>query len=157
MNSFPTQLTNSSGVSMMLDPNRLLLGLQSPDARDRISTLLKDLDVFMEDDNQDQTNTGERVNHTEKRLWVQSRQVIDEDRYQKIDATLRPAGLDWIGPVSRLANATGRKALVSPLPHVVLVEFRDRHVGEPESISSLFSDSAGTQMVDVAEDLVRSK
>lgn len=159
MKNFPPQITGSSGTPLFLDVNRLLLGLQTPGARDGIEKLLKELDLFLEDDTQERATTSESVNHTERRLWVQSRRAIDEERYQKIDATLKPAGLEWIGPVYRLANAQGRRALVAPLPHVVVVKLRDPRIDRNvrESFNSIFAATAGTPVPAVQEDLEKSK
>ena len=159
MTSFPSQMTSSNGIPMFLDVYRLLLGLQTPGARDGIEKLLKELDLFPEDDTQGRANASESVNHTDRRLWVQSRHVIDEERFQRIEVALRPAGLDWIGPVYRLANSDGRKALVAPLPNVIVVKLREQRIENQarEPFNAMFTAAAGTPMPAVKEDLERSK
>jgi Subtilase family len=161
MKNFPEQLTSSTGMPMFLDANRLLLAFQTPGARDGIDSLLKELDLFLEGEveGRERPVQGQSVNHTERRLWVQSGRAIDDARYQKIESALRPASLDWIGPVYRLANADGRRALVSPLPHVVLVKMRDQRVERQarETFNTMFAATAGEPVPAVQEDLEKSK
>ena len=159
MTRFPAQMTSSTGIPMILDPFRLLLAFQALVARENVEPLLKELGLFLEEDTEASGISSESVNHTDRRLWVKSRNVIDEERLQRIDKVLQPVDLDWIGPVYRLANSEGRKALVAPLPNVIIVKLRDQRGGNKigESPTAMMMSAAGAQVPDVREDLERSK
>ena len=133
MKNFPQQITHSSGESLFLDINRLLLAFQRPVPREAIERVAKELDLFLEDDVQEQTVPGERVNHTAQRFWVQSRRPINDDRYQTIEESAMQLGLDWISPVYRLSGEDGRKGLLAPLPNVVVVKMREKRQIEDET------------------------
>ncbi len=126
MKNFPQQITHSSGASMYLDTNRLLLAFQKQLTREKIERLAKEHDLILEGDVQDKAIPGERVNHTNQRFWVQSDRPIDDDRYQKIEEAALKLGLDWIGPVYRLSGEEGRKGLFAPLPNVLVVKLREQ-------------------------------
>lgn len=125
MKDFPEQITHSSGALMFLETNRLLLAFQKRVTRDRLERVLRELDLFLEEDVRDDTVPSGRVNHTDQRFWVQSRGPIDDDRYQQIERALRPLGLDWISPVYRLSSEEGPQALLAPLPNVVVIRMRE--------------------------------
>jgi hypothetical protein len=125
---FPEQITHSSGAPMFLERNRLLLAFQKRVTRERLERVLRELDLFLDEEVRDDTVPSGRVNHTDLRFWVQSRSPIDEDRYQQIQRALRPLGLDWISPVYRLSSEEGPRALLAPLPNVIVVR-----IGRPGS------------------------
>lgn len=126
MKNFPKQMTHSSGDPLFLDTSRLLLAFQKRITRKKLEPFCKEHDLFIEDDVQDKTVPGERVNHTDQRFWVQSRRPIDDDRYQKIQEAAMQLGLDWISPVYRLSGEEDRKGLLAPLPNVVVVKMREQ-------------------------------
>lgn len=127
MKNFPKQLAHSSGVPLNLDGNRLLLAFQRSVSREEIERFVKEFDLFLEDEIEDKAVPGERVNHTDRRFWVQSRRAIDDDRYQRIEEAATQLGLAWISPVYRLSGVEGRKGLLAPLPNVVIVKMREQY------------------------------
>jgi subtilisin family serine protease len=126
MKNFPRQITHSSGAPLFLDKNRLLLSFQRPVTREEIDRVVRELDLFLEGDVQENSVLGERVNHTVQRFWVQSRRPIDDDRYQQIEESAMQVGLDWISPVYLLSSEEGRKGLLALLPNVVIVKLLEQ-------------------------------
>lgn len=126
MKNFPQQMAHGSGASLVLDATRLLLAFQQAVPRAEVEKLAKELDLSLEDGDQENATPGERVNHTDRRYWVQSSRPIDEARYQKIVAGAARLGLAWIGPVYRASAERGRRSLLSPLPNTLLVKLSER-------------------------------
>lgn len=126
MKNFPTQLIHSSGSPLLLDQQRLLLSFQNVVHQEEVERILRELDLVLEDNIQEDAIRGERVNHTDQRFWVRSRRPIHDDHYRKIEEGLTQLGLDWIGPVYRLLDEEGRKGFVAPLPNVIVVKLREQ-------------------------------
>lgn len=135
MKSFPLQLTHSSGAPMYLDTGRLLLSFQAKVKREDLERILKELDMLLEDGDSEKSDLGERVNHTDRRFWVRSGKRIDDDRYQQIEKTAAKLGLDWIGPVYRLAGDETRRGLLAPIPNVVVLKLRDQRMRDSDGPS----------------------
>lgn len=132
MKNFPRELGHSSGAALLLDPTRLLLSFQRPPARSELERLLGALDLFLENGDSEQPVPGETVNHTDTRFWVQARRAINQERFETIEKAAMALGLEWIGPVYRLAGEAGRRALMTPLPNVIVVRLREREGAAPE-------------------------
>lgn len=126
MKNFPRDMKHSSGAPLLLDPTRLLLSFQRPLARADLDLLLGGLDLFLENGDVEPPVPGETVNHTNTRFWVQARRAINQERFEVIEKAAMALGLEWIGPVYRLAGESGRRALMTPLPNVIVVRFRER-------------------------------
>ncbi|HZV67881.1 MAG TPA: hypothetical protein VFG03_23600, partial [Telluria sp.] len=126
MINFPRQLRHSSGAPLLLDDSRLLLSFLRPAERAELARLLASLDLALENGDAEPAVPGETVNHSSRRFWVQARQPIHQERFDMIEKTLTPLGLDWAGPVYRLTGQGGRRALLTPLPNVILVRLRQR-------------------------------
>lgn len=124
MKNFPRELQHSSGAPMLLDPTRLLLSFQRPLSEDELKTLLANLDLALEDGDVAPPVPGEVVNHTGQRFWVMARRAINDERYNQIEKAAMVLGLDWAGPVYRLSSEQGRRALLAPLPNVILARLR---------------------------------
>lgn len=157
MKNFPQQMVHSSGAPLLLDTNRLLLAFQKPVDRKALEPFFKELDLALEDEVQDKSAPGERINHTLQRLWVQSRRPIDDERYQRIEKIAMSLGLDWIGPVYRLSGEEGRRAQFAPLPHVLVVKLRQSE-GDLTHVHNSLKAAAGSDRGPVLqEDLEKSK
>jgi subtilisin family serine protease len=126
MKNFPQQILHSSGAPLFLDTKRLLLAFEKPVAHEEIERFLKGLDLFQEDNVPDKAVPGERVNHTDRRFWVQAHRPIDDDHYQRIEEAASQLGLNWIGPVYRMSGEEGQKGLLAPLPNVVVIKMREK-------------------------------
>lgn len=129
MKNFPQEMSHASGASLALDTTRLLIALKQPKERSAVEQFLHGVDLFLEDEADEGMVPGERVNHTKTRYFVQSRRPLDDGRLAKIEEAGAQLGLDWIGPVYRQAGQRGRRALMTPLPHVALVKLRQRDAG----------------------------
>jgi hypothetical protein len=125
MKNFPEQMSHASGTQMSLDPTRILLVLKAPREPTDVKQFLHSMDLFLEDEPDGSRVPGERVNHTRTRFWAQSRRPLDDGRLQKIEEAGAAIGLDFIGPVYRLAGEEGRRALMTPLPNVGIIKLRE--------------------------------
>jgi subtilisin family serine protease len=154
MKNFPRQITHSSGAPMFLDESRLLLTFQEKISYEKLERFLKAHDLVLEGDVQAKAVPGERVNHTDRRFWVQSRRPIDDVYYQNIEESGANLGLDWISPVYRLSGEEDRKGLLAPLPNVVVVkmlEFKGDAAGIHHAITAAATDGPSPQMREVLE------
>ncbi len=114
---------------MELDHARLLLAFKQEQTRQEVQELLilKGTGLVLEDlfDGIAETTSHplEKVNHTQRRLWVRSldKTPIRKKSLEVLEKALGPR-LDWIGPVYRLSNTKGRKGLLCPLPNVLLIK-----------------------------------
>jgi subtilisin family serine protease len=151
MNNFPRQLTHASGAPMLLDPTRLLLVFKQPIERNNLLRMLSEIDLLLEDGaaELEQPVPGEVVNHSATRAFVQSRRPITQQRFEYIQTTALIFGLSFIAPVYRLAGESGRRALVVPLPNVLVVRLREQ-VGKQTQQPPVL---AGTQLAQVGQDL----
>jgi hypothetical protein len=143
MKAFPSQMAHSSGAAMTLDPNRLLLAFREPVDRADVEAFAKGLDLSLEDGDAERAVPGERVNHTDQRFWVRSGRPIDDERFGKIEEAAGEMGLDWIGPVYRLEGEGGRRALLTPLPNVVVVKMRGQEGDAARSLKRLLGPGNG--------------
>ncbi|MES2017355.1 MAG: S8 family serine peptidase [Pseudomonadota bacterium] len=126
MNNFPRELLHSSGAPMLLEPTRLMLAFQRPMDSAAVKTLLASFDLLLEDAEPEQAVPGEVVNHTGQRFFVLARFALTPERIEAIDKAGQALGLDYVAPVYRLAGEPGRRALLVPLPNVIVVRLRER-------------------------------
>lgn len=131
MNDFPRQMTQPSGTPLVLDPTRLMLQFKQPVERNNLLRLLSEIGLQLEEDASFDPQTqrpaqAEIVNHSTQRFFVQSRLPITQERFQYIQTSAVIFGLDFIGPVYRVAGQVGRRALVTPLPNVLVVRLRQQ-------------------------------
>ncbi|HVG22074.1 MAG TPA: S8 family serine peptidase, partial [Blastocatellia bacterium] len=145
MKNFPRELKHGMGAMMTLDLTRLLLAFKGPQARNEVETLLKRLDLVLEDDLAGREQRLPRpmytINHTNQRFWVrsQSGKPIDQQHYDNIEHALGDR-LAWIGPVYRPSNTEGRAGLLCPLPNVLVIKPAGGQIAENgRSISSRLS------------------
>ncbi len=129
MKNFPQEMSHPSGAALTLDTTRLLVAFKQPKERAAVEQFLHSVELFLEDEADEGMVPGERVNHTRTRYFAQSRRPLDDARIAKIEEAGAPLGLDWIAPVYRQAGQRGRRALMTPLPHVALVKLRQRDAG----------------------------
>ncbi|HEY1042819.1 MAG TPA: S8 family serine peptidase [Telluria sp.] len=141
MKNFPRELINGNGVPMTLDPSRLLLAFKSTPDRAVLDPLLAQFDLMLET-MIERPVPGEEINNTSTRFWVQARRAITDDQFTKLEATLLPLGLDFLGPVYSLAGERGRRALLSPLPSTVVVRLRQRGEGLADMPAALIAAAA---------------
>ncbi|UGQ44858.1 S8 family serine peptidase [Massilia endophytica] len=127
MKNFPQHLSHASGAPLALEPTRLLLALKAPRERSEVAQFLHGLDLFLEDDPDGEGVPGERVNHTRSRYFVQARRALDDGHVAKIESAGQAIGLDWVGPVYRMAGQEGRRGLMTPLPNVGVIRLRDQN------------------------------
>ena len=138
LKNFPSTLEHGSGAAMLLDTTRLLLTVTrrwlSPSRRDALLRLLAAHGLAPEQGHGEPSTPGETVNHSGERLFVQAPRPIDQRGFDALTQALAAAafGLDWIGPVYRLPGERGRRALLAPLPQVLLVRLRERDGIPPE-------------------------
>lgn len=127
MKNFPREMMHSNGVPMLLDTTRLMLSFQRPLERTEAVRFLATVDLFLEDGLDPEISVpGEIVNHTANRYFVQSRRAINQERFEVIEKVALAFGVDFIAPVYRLAGEQGRRALLVPLPNVLVVRLRER-------------------------------
>ncbi|WP_165390880.1 S8 family serine peptidase [Pseudoduganella lutea] len=131
MNRFPEVMAHSTGAPLARDPGRVLLALKSPRERADVEQFLHGMEMFLEDEPESSHIPGERVNHTKSRYWAQARRPIDDERLQKIEQAGTAIGLDWVGPVYRMAGQEGRRGLMTPLPNVGVIKLRDGRDPDP--------------------------
>lgn len=127
MNNFPRELMHSNGVPMLLDTSRLMLSFQRPQERNQLVQFLASFDLYLEQNEIDDVLPavpGEVVNHSPLRFFVQARHVISQTQFDVLEKAALALGLDFIAPVYRLSNEQGRRALVVPLPNVLVVRLR---------------------------------
>lgn len=131
MNNFPRQLMHAAG-NLVLDPTRLMLQFKQPVERNNLLRLLSEIGLQLEDgtsydqQTQERPVPGEVVNNSSTRVFVQSRIPITQERFLYIQTSAIIFGLDFIAPVYRIAGQTGRRALVVPLPNVLVVRLNER-------------------------------
>jgi subtilisin family serine protease len=157
MSEFPKRLMHGTGVPMDLEATRLLVATKERFDPAELSARLKQARVVLEDAADDADGRRmERINHTDTRFWIRAADggPLDEGRIGLLREVLGDL-LAWVGPVYRLGGqvpAQGRRALVAPLPHVVLVRFR-RGVEGPIGRAM----AAAVRGLKVTEDRERSK
>ncbi|TWI66431.1 subtilase family protein [Pseudoduganella lurida] len=131
MSIYPKMMAHATGAPLVLDSGRILLALKAPRERTDVEQFLRSQDMYLEDEpeggNDGDRIPGERVNHTKTRFWAQSRRPLDDERLRKIEQAGGPIGLDFLGPVYRMAGQEGRRALMAPLPNVGVIRLRDNH------------------------------
>ena len=157
MSEFPRRLVHGTGAPMDLEATRLLVATKERLDPDELAARLKQARVVLEDSADDADGRRmERINHTDTRFWVRSAdgEPLDEGRIGQLREVLGDV-LAWVGPVYRLGGQVpvqGRRALVAPLPNVVLVRFR-RGVEGPVGRAM----AAAVRGLKVTEDRERSK
>lgn len=127
MKNFPRELMHSNGVPMLLDTTRLMLAFQRPLERAEVARFLAGLDLFLEDSgDEQQVVPGEIVNHTETRYFLQARRPISQERFEILEKAAIAMGAEFLAPVYRLVGEPGRRALLVPMPNVLVVRLRER-------------------------------
>ena len=127
MNNFPRELMHSNGVPMLLDTTRLMLVFQRPLERADVARFLAGLDLLLEDGSDEQHSVpGEIVNHTDTRYFVQARRPISQERFDALEKAAIALGAEFVAPVYRLLGEQGRRALLVPMPNVLVVRLRER-------------------------------
>ncbi|MES3022191.1 MAG: S8 family serine peptidase [Pseudomonadota bacterium] len=146
MKNFPREMQHASGVPLLLDPTRLLMSFRQAPPRPELEKILIALDLQLENGDEASSVPGETVNHTSERFWVQARRAINQERFETIEKLATQSGLAWLGPVYRLSGEQGRRALVAPLPDVLVVRLRERvgveHTGGEHNVAVTVADAA---------------
>jgi hypothetical protein len=138
MSNFPDHLTQRPGVTLTLDPTRLLLAFKKSSARDFATAKTRQLGLVLEETQKEVAGTGrqgprpEIVNHTTSCYWVRSQtgRALASNAVDQVKETFKQ-DLDWIGPVYRVDNEEGRKAFVCPLPSVLIVKPKSNGSRQP--------------------------
>lgn len=156
MTNFPDRLPHGSGAYLDLDPSRLLLATRESMEPNEVEERLSQTRLGLEDpgDNTD-ARQMRRVNHTETRFWVRTKDhaPVGDDRIVLLREVFGEQ-LAWVGPVYRISGAArgdSRDAILSPLPHVLLVRERK---GTGPTVPRAVASAAD---VNVAEDRDRSR
>lgn len=132
MNNFPRELQHATGAPMLLDATRLLLVLQRPAERADVVRFLASVDLALEDGaDEPRAVPGEIVNHTGLQYFVLARRPITQERFEAIDKAALAFGAAFIAPVYRLAGEQGRRALLVPMPNVIVVRLQERGGDDP--------------------------
>jgi len=127
MKSFPRELRHGSGATMVLDPTRLLLAFTNATAREEVEVRVGPFGLALEGaqdtEREERAHPFEVINHTDRRFWVRAQrgQSIDQERFEALRSELGDV-LEWIGPVYRLGDTTGRGNLLCPIPNVLLIK-----------------------------------
>lgn len=127
MSTYPQQLNPRPGVTLILDPTRLVLAFKERPARElAVSSTVSELGLVPEGgETARAADTSQRqvINNTEFRYWMRSSAAtaLPEDIVERVQESFRD-NLDWVGPVYRLENEEGLRAFVCPLPNVLLVK-----------------------------------
>lgn len=138
MRNFPNELRHGSGTMMALDSTRLLLSFKEPPSPADLNSLLKRIDLQIENMPQQQKadqsirRFASVVNHTATKFWVHSvtGKAIDDAWFDKVQETFAKT-IEWIGPVYRLKNTQGYDGLICPLPDVLIIQFN-----KPDDVST---------------------
>jgi subtilisin family serine protease len=125
MSDYPEELRRDTRTVVILDPTRLLLSFQSPEALDTLVPRLGDLGLELEPSG-GVAIPPEVVNHTDRRFWVRTalREPVDDDMLAAVEEAFGEH-LEWIGPVYQQPSAPGRTGLHCPLPNIIIVEADD--------------------------------
>lgn len=125
MNTFPRQLNPRPGVTLTLDPTRVVLAFKNAPTRALAVSAASGLGLVPEqsDSATAAPNQGEAINNSEVRYWMHSSTAaaLPEDISARSQEVFGDS-LNWVGPVYRFENEAGRKALLCPLPNVLLVK-----------------------------------
>jgi subtilisin family serine protease len=127
MSTYPQQLNPRPGVTLILDPTRLVLAFKERPARElAVSSTVSELGLVPEGgETARAADTSQRqvINNTEFRYWVRSSAAtaLPEDMVERVQESFRD-NLDWVGPVYRMENEEGLRAFVCLLPNVLLVK-----------------------------------
>jgi hypothetical protein len=152
LKNFPSELRHGSGVMMTLDPTRLLIAFKEVLPREKIEALLKDVSLVLEDAGETKQEKPyrlfENVNHTDKRFWVRTPngKPINEKQLVTVEKTLE-AYIDWIGPVYRLGDVSGRGGLLCPLPNVLVIKPVPQLIEKDEEALSKILDELGLKEI----------
>lgn len=136
MKMFPQRLAHVSGAAMTLDRTRLLLAFGAPIDRPALESALKALKLQIETGAPEGSVPGERVNNSDRRVFVRAAGPIDDDQYEQLLKAGGRLALDWIGPVYRLAGSDDLRALLAPLPNVLLVRQRKGRGNQIQRVAS---------------------
>ena len=130
MNGFPERMVHGSGVTITLDPTRMLVVTKKPVERTSLTASVSAQDLSLESDRsvdvrgrpEQSRRGGEQVNESETQFWMRT-QTANPVSEGQLDALRSELGndLDWIGPVYQVPNVPGRGGLICPLPNVLLV------------------------------------
>ena len=127
MSTYPQQLNPRTGVTLTLDPTRLVLAFKERPTRDfAASSAFSELGLVperAEDARTTDTSQREVINNTELRQWMRSSAsaALPEDIVDRVQESFRD-NLDWVGPVYRFENQEGRQEFICPLPNVLLIK-----------------------------------
>lgn len=142
---------------MTLEPSRLLLALKEPLPPRDLERRLENAGFVLEVPDPERANkprpVQEVVNHTETRFWIRTRSdaPVDDALWESLEKSFEGL-VDWIGPVYRLDNTSGRDGMLCPLPNVLVI----RPAGEVNS-SSRAALSRDLSKYGIEQDAVKSK
>jgi hypothetical protein len=122
MKMFPPRLAHASGAAMVLDRTRLLLAFKKSVDRKQLDGVLKPLRLEVDNGPGEGRVPGERVNHSDRRVFVRAAGAIDDELYDNLAKAGAKLGLEWAGPIYRLSGADDYRSLLAPLPNVLLVK-----------------------------------
>jgi hypothetical protein len=130
MEIFPAELDRGPDTVVKLETTRVLLAFFEPQDLRELADSLRGLELVVEDGERygagrvsDGGRALEPVNHTDRRFWI--RVVTGEIDERRLDQIAERFGerLQWIGPVYRMPDSSGRTGLFCPLPDILLIRF----------------------------------
>ena len=132
---FPETYVHGNGRTVVRDRSRLLVGFAKPVEIDAVAQEVEPFGLILEDSDE---KAGEIVNHTDERFWARSRdgRAIDESAVEQVSAAAA-----WIGAVYRDPETSGRRGLLCPLPHVLVIEFAKGHEDDDDLASRMLAEN----------------
>jgi subtilisin family serine protease len=127
MSRFPEELVHDSGVSMYLDPTRLLLSFTEPQSLEAVDATLTRVGFMLEDGRDDGPKDilSEVINHTDRRFWIRRAKgdLISDSELDRLESAARELGeVEFVGPVYRLGQGESRGSMLCCLPNVLLIK-----------------------------------
>ena len=127
MSTFPAHFTQRPGITLVLDPDRLLVAFKRAPGHAQAAAAVSGFGLVLEatSGRDAMPRRAETINHTSTRYWMRSPngEALSPELPERLRGRLDEE-IDWVGPVYRVANEEGRKAFVCPLPNVLIVKPR---------------------------------
>lgn len=135
---FPLTVKHESGASLVIDNTRLLASFVQPQSFSDVQAVLNAANTalnqqlfVLEDSPVDQACSNQpplaaKVNQAPYRFWLRSRcsTAIDQSMVNLLASTasFQSRQLEWVSPVYRFQNSTGRNGILTALANVLIIK-----------------------------------